>query len=170
MQCRPHHHMQDVAAPWLESDAVTYLPDPSCDTVRLQVCLPFFLPWCAASIELLLWANDQPLICIKLCDRTGLLILSDTTVPTVYIGSRRMLAVIALDAHAGTAQQNVRTRFAGTPLRRSRSNGCRCWAGQWLENSAEQDVKLPIERCYEMWEDRERIPQWMPWIKSVKVS
>lgn len=72
------------------------------------------------------------------------------------------------DANTGMAPRNVRSRFAGTRLQRSRSNGSRCFA-QWLENSAEQDVHLPVERCYEMWEDRERIPQWMPWIQSVKV-
>ena len=60
-------------------------------------------------------------------------------------------------------------RCAGAGLRRSRRTGGRCYAGQWLENSAEQDVKLPLERCFEMWEDRERIPQWMPWIQTVKV-
>ena len=166
MHCRPHHHMQGVAACSLGSDTEITLPKPSCDTARLQVCSPFSLSYRAASLLMLFWANDQPLIRI----RTGLLILSDTTALTVGIGSQRLFAVNALNARAGRAQQNVRTRFAGTPLRRARSNGCRCWAAQWLENSAEQDVKLPIERCYEMWEDRERIPQWMPWIKSVKVS
>lgn len=72
------------------------------------------------------------------------------------------------DANTGMPPRNVRSRFAGTRLQKSCSNGSRCFA-QWLENSAEQDVHLPVERCYEMWEDRERIPQWMPWIQSVKV-
>lgn len=166
MHCRPQHHMQGVAACSLGSHIEITLPDPSCGTARLQVCFPFSLSCRAASLLMLLWANDQPLIRI----RTGLLILSDTTALTVFVGGQRLLTVIALNACAGRAQQNVRTRIARTPLRRSRSNVCRCWAAQWLENSAEQDVKLPIERCYEMWEDRERIPQWMPWIKSVKVS
>jgi uncharacterized membrane protein len=35
---------------------------------------------------------------------------------------------------------------------------------------AMQEVNLSLEKCYEMWEDRERIPQWMPWITSVKVQ
>jgi hypothetical protein len=26
---------------------------------------------------------------------------------------------------------------------------------------------VPLEVCWVLWEDRERIPQWMPWIKSV---
>ena len=38
---------------------------------------------------------------------------------------------------------------------------------QWLENSAEVEVAAPLESCWEMWEDRPRIPQWMPWIASV---
>jgi len=36
--------------------------------------------------------------------------------------------------------------------------------------SAETAVNIPIESAWDMWEDRERIPNWMPWIKSVKVS
>jgi uncharacterized membrane protein len=34
---------------------------------------------------------------------------------------------------------------------------------------AEAEVSVPLELCWRLWEDRERIPQWMPWIKSVKV-
>eukprot|EP00195_Chlamydomonas_chlamydogama_P011211 CAMPEP_0202894280 /NCGR_PEP_ID=MMETSP1392-20130828/3715_1 /ASSEMBLY_ACC=CAM_ASM_000868 /TAXON_ID=225041 /ORGANISM="Chlamydomonas chlamydogama, Strain SAG 11-48b" /LENGTH=181 /DNA_ID=CAMNT_0049578927 /DNA_START=292 /DNA_END=837 /DNA_ORIENTATION=- len=41
---------------------------------------------------------------------------------------------------------------------------------QWLENRASIDVPVPLETCWVLWEDRERIPQWMPWIKSVKVQ
>ena len=29
---------------------------------------------------------------------------------------------------------------------------------------------MPLEAAWALWEDRERIPQWMPWIKSVKVE
>jgi uncharacterized membrane protein len=57
----------------------------------------------------------------------------------------------------------------GKELRQGCSNGARWRASQWLENSAEQEVAIPVEKAYEMWEDRERIPQWMPWITSVKV-
>jgi uncharacterized membrane protein len=32
------------------------------------------------------------------------------------------------------------------------------------------DVPVPLEVCWVLWEDRERIPQWMPWIKSVTVQ
>jgi uncharacterized membrane protein len=31
------------------------------------------------------------------------------------------------------------------------------------------EVPVPLEVCWTLWDDRERIPQWMPWIKSVKV-
>jgi len=41
---------------------------------------------------------------------------------------------------------------------------------QWLENSAEVEVAAPLERCWGLWEDQENIPNWMPWISSVKVS
>ncbi|KAK9903592.1 hypothetical protein WJX75_009471 [Coccomyxa subellipsoidea] len=40
---------------------------------------------------------------------------------------------------------------------------------QAVSGSNEQEVAIPVEKAYEMWEDRERIPQWMPWITSVKV-
>ncbi len=70
---------------------------------------------------------------------------------------------------AGTTSGKASCRLSGAQRSRSRRAGGRCYAGQWLENSAEQDVHLPVERCFDMWEDRERIPQWMPWIQSVKV-
>ena len=70
---------------------------------------------------------------------------------------------------AGSKGGNAIRNSSGARLQRSRRAGGRCCAGQWLENSAEQDVHLPVERCFDMWEDRERIPQWMPWIQSVKV-
>lgn len=57
----------------------------------------------------------------------------------------------------------------GTELRGACSNGTRWTAAQWLENSAEQEVPIPVEKAFELWEDRERIPQWMPWITTVKV-
>lgn len=41
---------------------------------------------------------------------------------------------------------------------------------QWLENNADIDVDVPIEDAWSLWEDRERIPQWMPWITSVTVQ
>ena len=49
--------------------------------------------------------------------------------------------------------------FTGSPLQRARSNGARLWGSQWLENSAQADVAAPLEQCFKMWEDRERIPQ-----------
>ena len=58
----------------------------------------------------------------------------------------------------------------GAALRSDCSNGARWRAAQWLENSAEQDVDAPVEKCYSMWEDREQIPQWMPWIRTVQVQ
>lgn len=38
-----------------------------------------------------------------------------------------------------------------------------------MPHSAEVEVPVPLEVCWTLWDDRERIPQWMPWIKSVKV-
>lgn len=41
---------------------------------------------------------------------------------------------------------------------------------QWLENSAEVEVATPLEPCWDMWEDRTRIPAWMPWIRDVTIQ
>ena len=43
-------------------------------------------------------------------------------------------------------------------------------AATWIENSAQVDVPVALEDCWNLWEDRERIPNWMPWIASVIVS
>ena len=45
-----------------------------------------------------------------------------------------------------------------------------CRASQWLENSAQSDVDVPLEDAWELWEDKARIPEWMEWISSVIVS
>ncbi|KAF6254160.1 hypothetical protein COO60DRAFT_1542994 [Scenedesmus sp. NREL 46B-D3] len=42
--------------------------------------------------------------------------------------------------------------------------------GRWLDNRAGIEVAVPLEVCWTLWEDRERIPLWMPWIKSVSVQ
>lgn len=49
-------------------------------------------------------------------------------------------------------------------------NGSKWRCSQWLENSAQTDVDVPLEVAWAMWEDRTRIPTWMPWIKSVIVQ
>lgn len=36
--------------------------------------------------------------------------------------------------------------------------------------SAQIDCDVPLEEAFALWEDRERIPQWMPWITSVVVQ
>lgn len=41
---------------------------------------------------------------------------------------------------------------------------------QWLENSAQVEVDTPLEVAWSMWEDREKIPTWMPWITSVEIQ
>jgi uncharacterized membrane protein len=40
--------------------------------------------------------------------------------------------------------------------------------GLWC--SAETDVEVPLEKAWQLWEDRELIPKWMPWIRSVTVQ
>lgn len=60
--------------------------------------------------------------------------------------------------------------WKGRRLRAARSNGTRWRCAQWLDNSAQTEVQAPLEHCFQLWEDRELIPNWMPWITSVKVS
>lgn len=63
-----------------------------------------------------------------------------------------------------------KTSFSGRSIGQVPDNGSLRWSmSQWLENKGSVDVPAPLEQCWAMWEDRERIPQWMPWIKSVKV-
>lgn len=63
-----------------------------------------------------------------------------------------------------------RKSFAGAHVKGSRSNGSTVVAAQWLENSAEMEVQVPLELAWDLWEDRESIPKFMPWIKSVTVQ
>lgn len=42
----------------------------------------------------------------------------------------------------------------------------------WLprtHRSAQADVNVPLEEAWGLWEERELIPNWMPWITSVRV-
>ena len=39
-----------------------------------------------------------------------------------------------------------------------------------LENAASVDVPVAVDKVYEMWNDRTRIPSWMPWIAVVEVQ
>ncbi|KAK9814228.1 hypothetical protein WJX72_002582 [[Myrmecia] bisecta] len=73
---------------------------------------------------------------------------------------------------SGTGRAVLRSTayVCGRRLHGSCSNGYRWHAAQWLENSAQTDVNVPLEEAWKLWEDRERIPQWMPWITSVKVQ
>jgi len=41
---------------------------------------------------------------------------------------------------------------------------------QWLESKANIDVPIGLDLAWALWDDRERIPRWMPWIKTVKVQ
>eukprot|EP00878_Enallax_costatus_P029280 GHUV01031730.1.p1 GENE.GHUV01031730.1~~GHUV01031730.1.p1 ORF type:complete len:220 (+),score=26.49 GHUV01031730.1:327-986(+) len=58
----------------------------------------------------------------------------------------------------------------GAQLPVAARNGHRWRMSRWLDNRAEIEVPVPLEVCWSLWEDRERIPQWMPWIKSVAVQ
>ncbi|GIL45246.1 hypothetical protein Vafri_2539 [Volvox africanus] len=77
-------------------------------------------------------------------------------------------SVAAKQCHSRRA--SGKTTFNGRGLGLFVDNGSLRWSmAQWLENKAQVDVQAPLETCWALWEDRERIPIWMPWIKSVKV-
>lgn len=66
--------------------------------------------------------------------------------------------------------KRARSAFSGRGLNVNVSNGSRLYAARWLENSAEAEVLVPLEKAWVLWEDRESIPKFMPWIKSVSVQ
>jgi Predicted integral membrane protein len=39
--------------------------------------------------------------------------------------------------------------------------------GGWVKNKASVVAPVPIQVAWELWQDRTRIPNWMPWISSV---
>lgn len=38
----------------------------------------------------------------------------------------------------------------------------------WVDNTAEVTVPVPLPIVWELWQDKSRIPNWMPWISSVE--
>lgn len=44
------------------------------------------------------------------------------------------------------------------------------WMATWLENMAAVDTDISLDEAWQLWSDRELIPNWMPWIASVKVQ
>lgn len=59
--------------------------------------------------------------------------------------------------------------FWGGHLKKSSQNGSKWVAAQWLDNRAELKVPVSLQDCWELWQDRELMPKWMPWITSVKI-
>lgn len=75
-------------------------------------------------------------------------------------------------SHPGAASSlsSISPSFINDALFYARTRKSVCVsAGQWLESSAQIDVPVPLEHAWSLWEDRPRIPNWMPWIKSVEV-
>ncbi|KAI3438227.1 hypothetical protein D9Q98_000664 [Chlorella vulgaris] len=85
------------------------------------------------------------------------------TVPALVVLHRRRLRGSAVRATAAA------TALGGRRLR-GPHNGSKWTCSQWLENNAQVDCDVPLEDAFALWEDRERIPVWMPWITSVKVQ
>ena len=48
------------------------------------------------------------------------------------------------------------------------SNGARTVMAGWVDNTAEVTVTAPLPVVWELWQDKTRIPNWMPWIHSVE--
>ena len=48
------------------------------------------------------------------------------------------------------------------------SNGSRFNMSGWVDNTAEITVPAPLPVVWELWQDKSRIPTWMPWISSVE--
>ena len=40
--------------------------------------------------------------------------------------------------------------------------------GRWLEHTVTCDIKSPVSKVWEVWNDLESMPLWMSWIESVK--
>ena len=40
--------------------------------------------------------------------------------------------------------------------------------GRWLEHTVTCDIKAPVSKVWEVWNDMEAMPLWMSWIESVK--
>jgi|MDSW01.2.fsa_nt_gb uncharacterized membrane protein len=60
-------------------------------------------------------------------------------------------------------------RSSGTiQLPCSWSNGSRFVMSGWVNNTAEITVPAPLPVVWELWQDKSRIPTWMPWISSVE--
>ncbi|CAK9208673.1 unnamed protein product [Sphagnum troendelagicum] len=48
-------------------------------------------------------------------------------------------------------------------------NGSKWIASTWLDNTVQVEADVPLSEAWELWNDRENVTQWMPWITSVKV-
>ena len=40
--------------------------------------------------------------------------------------------------------------------------------GRWLEHNVTCDIKAPVDKVWEVWNDLDAMPLWMSWIESVK--
>ena len=69
----------------------------------------------------------------------------------------------------GTPVSWGRRRSAAGSLALLPQNGAKWRSSQWLENSAQAEIEVPLEVAWALWEDRTLIPRWMPWITSVVV-
>ena len=70
----------------------------------------------------------------------------------------------------GNGRTSLRSRgFAGSGTAvLGRGNGARVFCAGWVDNKASVVVHgVPLAVVWELWQDKSRIPNWMPWIDSV---
>lgn len=42
-------------------------------------------------------------------------------------------------------------------------------AATWLDSTVQVEVGVPLSEAWDLWNDRERLNRWMPWIHSIRV-
>ncbi len=71
-------------------------------------------------------------------------------------------------AHVGSSRGDYRRRESVRRHDLRATNGSKTrMDGGWVKNKASVVAPVPLPVAWELWQDRTRIPNWMPWISSV---
>jgi|UniRef100_A0A6U0F5A9 uncharacterized membrane protein len=71
-------------------------------------------------------------------------------------------------AHVGSSRGDYRRRESVRRHDLRAKNGSKTrMDGGWVKNKASVVAPVPLPVAWELWQDRTRIPNWMPWISSV---
>ncbi|OAE33001.1 hypothetical protein AXG93_1913s1020 [Marchantia polymorpha subsp. ruderalis] len=86
-------------------------------------------------------------------------------------GTRRRISPLSSRRGWVGSQVGFSSFRQGVPLRKTlqATNGSR-WHATWQDNSAMVETDVPIEVAWALWNDREGVNRWMPWIDSVKIQ